>query len=297
MNIFLILLLFFFCLKECDKISKDTFEVILIIIIVCSIIVYLLYFIFVSICLDIHIKYITKFMNKINLDFIREKNDFKWNLILLIYKIIFLAIPIIILFLYNFYDSNYSEYGRSIYHSNATSSNDININNKEIKRLKKENKEKDEKINELNIKVFNLENTTAGRLTLNKIEPDVIKLRQELEKLKEVNQSALESITKKDKEINILKASIPFDIKEGEKVMLVIFQSPDDANIHHPFLCINKHIFNTLENQLYAKVPEYKEKKTYFLANSQMVVKTKSLEENNIKDGDIIFMCLNNFDD
>ena len=32
-------------------------------------------------------------MNKINLDFIREKNDFKWNLIVLIYNILLLVIP------------------------------------------------------------------------------------------------------------------------------------------------------------------------------------------------------------
>ena len=39
---------------------------------------------------------INNFMNKINLDFGREKNDVKWNVTIFIYQIILLIIPVLI---------------------------------------------------------------------------------------------------------------------------------------------------------------------------------------------------------
>ena len=49
---------------------------------------FLLQIIFVIICLNHHVKYITNFINKINLDFEKDKNGFKWNLIILLYPYI-----------------------------------------------------------------------------------------------------------------------------------------------------------------------------------------------------------------
>lgn len=145
-----------------------------------------------------------------------------------------------------------------------------------------------------------MENNFNTQLTLNKNDQENYRLKQEMEILKKKNteiiqssHNALDLITKKDKEIDILKSSIPFDIKEGEKIMLVIFQCVDDQSVHYPFLCTNKQIFNIVENKLYEKEPKYKETDNYFIVNSNMIVKTKSLEENNIKDGDIILMFIN----
>ena len=87
-NIFLFGVLFNKCLK-CETIEK-IFSYITPFGFLIS---YLLYIIFVIICLSIHVQYITNFMNEINLDFEREKNDFKWNLISLIFIIPLICLP------------------------------------------------------------------------------------------------------------------------------------------------------------------------------------------------------------
>jgi hypothetical protein len=75
-------------------------------------------------------------MNKLNLDFQREKNDFKWNLIILIYQILFIVIPLSILIITNCF----SDY---IHKNNIGKNDEIyipttdNINVDKIKELEK----------------------------------------------------------------------------------------------------------------------------------------------------------------
>ena len=71
--------------------------------------------------------------------------------------------------------------------------------------------------------------------------------------------------------------------------MCVIIQSPQDQSIHYPILCKNNQPFNYLENLLYEKYPEYKETQNYFVAHSIKINKYQTLDENRIRDGEIIF--------
>ena len=114
--------------------------------------------------------------------------------------------------------------------------------------------------------------------------------------LDEANKKLLENldlINQKEKRIKILEEGIPFDIKEGERLMCVIFQSSTDQTIHYPFLCTNKQVFNHLENKLYEKLPEYKQTDNYFVSNGTTINKYQTMEENNLKDGAIICMNIN----
>ena len=90
---------------------------------------------------------------------------------------------------------------------------------------------------------------------------------------------------------NALKSSLPFDIKEGEKLMCLIIFSPD-SRIHFPIICKNTHRFNELENLIYEKWPEYKESDNYFLCNGAIINRFKTLTENRIEDGQIIMMVI-----
>ena len=76
-------------------------------------------------------------MNKINLDFEREKSDFKWNFIIFIYQIIFFIIPVLI----------YTIGKNSICLKNITESqrNEVNIDNNSSKKIKKSNDELSQK--------------------------------------------------------------------------------------------------------------------------------------------------------
>ena len=79
--------------------------------------------------------------------------------------------------------------------------------------------------------------------------------------------------------------------------MSVIFTS-NDENLHHSIICRSIDIFNVIENRLYKEYPEYSENDNYFVVNGKIVNKEKTLEENNIKNSDIIKLNkkkINNF--
>ena len=119
-------------------------------------------------------------------------------------------------------------------------------------------------------------------------------LKEKYTKVLETKSNALDLIAVKEKEINKLKSSIPFEIKEGEEIMCVLFECYSDSNIHHQFLCSSKQIFKTLENKLYEKIDtKYKSTNNYFYCNTNQIDKEKSLEENKIKNGSVIMMFVN----
>ena len=99
----------------------------------------------------------------------------------------------------------------------------------------------------------------------------------------------MEEIREKDKEIKELKSNLPFEISKGEKLMSVIFIS-FDQKIHYSVICKNTDKFNRLENVLY-NIEEYKEylnSENYFLLKGNKINKYLTLEENGIKNSDII---------
>ena len=91
-----------------------------------------------------------------------------------------------------------------------------------------------------------------------------------------------------EKELNHLKSLIPFDIEDGQELMFVIICTYDQIN--YPMICKKSQTFKSLEDSLYEKKPEYKETKQYFLCNTNIIEASKTLEENNINDGDTILM-------
>ena len=109
------------------------------------------------------------------------------------------------------------------------------------------------------------------------------KLLELMEKL-QIKEEKLKNV---ENELVNLKLRYPFELKEGERLMSIIIMS-EDQKIHTSFFCKNTDKFNKLENILYDKYPLYSEEENYFIANGQKVNKYRSLEYNNIKDGDII---------
>ena len=68
-----------------------------------------------------------------------------------------------------------------------------------------------------------------------------------------------------------------------------------DQNVHYSIICKNTQKFTEIEHQLYQKYPEYLESENYFLVNGKKINKYRSLEENGIKNSDIV--SLFKFDD
>ena len=115
----------------------------------------------------------------------------------------------------------------------------------------------------------------------------------ELEKKNELlkdNKTILELMKEnklKDDEIKLLKSKFQFEILKDDKIMTIIFTSIDQM-IHYSFICKNTDIFIRLENLLYDKYPKYRETQNFFISNGNIINRFKTLEENNIKNSDII---------
>ena len=90
-------------------------------------------------------------------------------------------------------------------------------------------------------------------------------------------------------ELKIKLSRYPIDLLEGEKLISVIFSSFDEK-IHYSVICKNTEKFIKLEEKLYTNYPEYSETENYFTANGKPISKFKSLEQNKIKNSDVIIL-------
>ena len=84
----------------------------------------------------------------------------------------------------------------------------------------------------------------------------------------------------------------PFELSKGEKLISVIISSSDE-NILNSIICKNTEKFSKLEERLYKDNPEYSNFDNYFMINGNRVDKMKNLDENKIKNNDIIILKKN----
>ena len=95
-----------------------------------------------------------------------------------------------------------------------------------------------------------------------------------------------------NKNINNSKELI-MPMVEGENLMCVIFNSQGIQDICNWSLpCKNTNLFIRLEEILNNKFPELKKHETYFMVNTKRIKRFQTLEENGIKDNDIINIFL-----
>ena len=168
-------------------------------------------------------------------------------------------------------------------------------------------KEEKEIKNEKNNIIKDLENNNEKlRKELKDLTNEIIKMKIKEKNSKEINDlikgdlknekfiELIEKLEAKEKEIKEIKSRFPFELSENEKLISVIIVSTDQK-IHHSFICKNTDKFTKVEYLLYEIYPEYMETDNYFVINGNKINKYKSLEENKIKNSDII--TLNKFDE
>ena len=71
-------------------------------------------------------------------------------------------------------------------------------------------------------------------------------------------------LNKLKSELNQIKSVLPFDLKEGESILPLIFMT-GDSKVHYALICKDSDKFNQVENRLYEIFPEYSEIENYFL--------------------------------
>ena len=93
----------------------------------------------------------------------------------------------------------------------------------------------------------------------------------------------------KEKEINNLKLKLGFELLPEEKLMTVIFVSVDET-IYYSIICKNTDKFSRLSDLFNKEYPQYEKYENYFLLNGKKVNINKTLDLNNIKNGDVIIL-------
>ena len=132
---------------------------------------------------------------------------------------------------------------------------------------------------------------------INKDDSEKIK---ELEnKLKEVNEILKDRvnrtnsiIAKNQKTIDELKEKLsrfPFELLKGEKLMSIIVES-SDKKLQRAIVCKNTELFCDLEKKIYQENDKYIDVGNIFTLSGKKIDEMKSLDDNNIKDNDIIIL-------
>jgi len=166
-------------------------------------------------------------------------------------------------------------------HKNITITKKENEEDKnKIKKLELIIKEKDSKINELENKTKKLELIIKEKDSkINNLE---IKIKEFKNKLN--NNNYIYRIKELENEIEKYKN---YCLLPGEKLITIKFISTDQSINFNTFAKKNDH-FAKLEFSLYEHYPQYKDTETFFLVNGIKVNKHRTLEENKIKDNDIL---------
>jgi len=173
--------------------------------------------------------------------------------------------------------------------------------------LKKENDKLKEIIEKLKIEHNNVKKNLENEIkklkeNIEKIKADNIKIKTELEeKLKNLNEKIklLENeLIDKNNELkkyildnNKMNENMIIASKLGQKIISVNFMTMGNQDIvNYSMPCKKTDLFVKLEEKLYNDYPNYKNYNTYFEVNTRRIKRFKSIEENNIKGNDIIYL-------
>ena len=119
---------------------------------------------------------------------------------------------------------------------------------------------------------------------------NLIKIKKELED-KLNNNYQINKILELENEIKKLET---YFLSPGEKLITVKFISVDQV-INFSVTAKNNDKFSKLEDILYDKYPNYKDTENYFLFNGKRINRHRTLEENKIKNNDVL--TLNKIED
>ena len=78
-------------------------------------------------------------------------------------------------------------------------------------------------------------------------------------------------------------------INPGDKILAINFVSMGSQDIgNFNLICKNTDLFVTLEARLYESYPKFKDFETYFEVRTKRIKRFKTIEENDIRNNDVI---------
>jgi len=154
-----------------------------------------------------------------------------------------------------------------------------------LKKSKKENDKLEKKISRLNNKVQSLSNELLNAKLAYFNQANMVKC------LSDLNQEINERDNNYRKEINDLKLKLSkyeYDVEVTLHDMIVINFDFEDGTIRYAMQCLKTETFAQVEEKLYEKYREYKNTNNKFISNGRNILRFKTVEENNIRDGDTV---------
>jgi len=161
-----------------------------------------------------------------------------------------------------------------------------NINNS---ALLKQNKEYEYIVNELEKYIKELE---IKLIEKDKLIADLNKKIKKLENLSNYKNNS-NNIIELENEIKLFRSY--YKLSDNEKLISIQFISVNQE-IDFNIIAKNTDVFSKIEKILYDKYPKYIESENYFLVNGNRINKQKTLEQNKIKNNDILTLQVNNID-
>ena len=183
----------------------------------------------------------------------------------------------------DFLSNNSNINSNVIYNVNYSSNYENQKLRDELNRYKKENEELKNKINLLSNENMKLKNELTKA---NKIISNLNSNNQQNNNVNNLN----EIIRNKDIEINNLKLQLQNknnNFVNFNDIVNVHFISTDQK-INYPINCLKTDTFASVEEKLYQKYEEYREKNNNFIAKGRLILRFKKICENNIENGDKI---------
>ena len=154
-----------------------------------------------------------------------------------------------------------------------------------LKKSKKENDKFQKKISKLNNKVQYLSNELLNTKLAFFNQANMVKC------LSELNQEINNRDYNYRKEINDLKLKLSkyeYDVEVNLHDMIVINFNSEDGRIRYAMQCLKTETFAQVEEKLYKIYEEYKNTNNKFISNGRNILRFKTVEENNIRNGDTV---------
>ena len=114
-----------------------------------------------------------------------------------------------------------------------------------------------------------------------------------IEEKDELVKSLNKTIEELENEIKYFRTY--YKLSDNEKLISIKFIAVEQ-NINLTVIAKNTDYFSFIEKILYDNYPNYKQFENYFLVNGNKVNKNITLEENKIKNNDILTVVINDFD-
>ena len=162
--------------------------------------------------------------------------------------------------------------------------------------LLKQNEEYKNKINELEniIKELKIQLIEKDKLLKEeKINNDNLNKKIKEFEIISNDKNKTNNIIELENEIKLFRTY--YNFSSNEKLISIQFISCNQ-DIDFSIITKNSDEFSKIEKILYDKYPKYKDSENYFLVNGNKINRHRTLEENKIRDNDILTLEIDNFD-